>query len=222
VACGVRHANRGWVNQPIAYILLGIAFVWSVCTIIYWWKHKWGNKRVRIWVSLVTVAIVGVAIALIVTHPTQTRPKLRIDFDSPATYTYTTNSTGEISLRIVNNGESAACQYYAIVFAAPENQLQQVKRLKQEFGTNCIEPTELAYCNVHLNFTNQPTGVCYIYYKLIYSNSPTGGHLYTNDSPYWFSCDFTNAQKSFTQLTPAQRDIFKAAIKAYYPDQDIE
>jgi len=176
----------------------------------------------KTWIIIICLVIVGIVLIGSQLQFTETRPKLRIDFDSPATYTYTTNSTGEISLRIVNNGESAACQYYAIVFAAPENQLQQVKRLKQEFGTNCIDPTEPAYCNVHLNFTNQPTGVCYIYYKLIYSNSPTGGHLYTNDSPYWFSCDFTNAQKSFAQLTPAQRDIFKAAIKAYYPDEDIE
>jgi len=180
------------------------------------------NIKRRTWIIIIAVIIVGVVLIVTQLQFTHPRPRLRIDFDSPATCTYTTNSTGEISLRIVNNGESAACQYYAIIFAASEDQLQEVSRLEQEFGTNCIEPTEPAYCNVHLNFTNQPRGVCYIYYKLMYSNSPTGGHLYSNDSPYWFSCDFTNAQNSFAQLTPAQRDIFKAAIEAYYPDGHIK
>jgi len=180
------------------------------------------NIKRRTWIILTSAVIVGAVLTMTQLQFTQPRPKLRVDFDSPSTCTYTTNSTGEISLRIVNKGESAACQYYAIVFAASENQLQEVTRLEQEFGTNCIDPSEPVYCNVHLDFTNQPRGVCYIYYKLIYSNSSTGRRLYTNDSPYWFSCDFSNAQKSFIQLTPAQRDLFKAAIEARCPDEDIK
>lgn len=30
----------GWINHSVAYALLGIAFVWSVCTITYWVKRR--------------------------------------------------------------------------------------------------------------------------------------------------------------------------------------
>lgn len=36
----------GWVNQIFAYILLGIAFLWTLCTIIYW--LKWSKKEIPI------------------------------------------------------------------------------------------------------------------------------------------------------------------------------
>lgn len=223
------------ILEHLPILILRCIFVAVTCILVFWavWQisgillaHKFSNRKRRLQLvfSLIFVAIIAGTSPLYVgqIQGTQTRPKLRVDFDSPSTYTYTTNSTGEIKLRIVNRGEGVAYQYYAIVFAALENRLQKVIRLEQEFGTNCIDPGEGRYCNVHIDFTDRPGGVCYVYYKLIYSNSDTGGHLYTNDSPYWFSCDFTNPENSFPELNPAQRDIFKAGIESYYPDEDIE
>jgi len=175
----------------------------------------------RTWGILIAV-IVGL-LALIVTQLqfTQARPKLRVDFDSSSTFISTVDSISEIHFRIVNSGQSAAYQYHAIMFVVPENQLQEVIKADPNFSTNSIEPGEPEYCMAAISRTNPVGGVWYIYYKLIYSNSPTGGHLYNNDSPYWLSCDFSNPQKPFVELIPAQRDIFKAAIKVCYPDEDI-
>ena len=33
----------GWVSHTIAYVLLGVAFTWTLCTCIYWWRHR-GEK----------------------------------------------------------------------------------------------------------------------------------------------------------------------------------
>lgn len=176
----------------------------------------------RNWIILITLVILGVVLMMSQLQFTHPRPKLRVDFDSPDTTVYTTNSTAEISFRIVNRGQSAACQYYAIIFAASENRLQEVTKLTQRFGTVCRDPGEPVYCTVHLNITKEPTGTWYMCYKLIYGNSPTGGHLYTDDYPYWILFDFSNTQQPFMQLTPEQRDIFKAAIEARFPDEDIE
>ena len=35
----------GWVSHIIAYVLLGIAFVWSLCACVYWWKNKGKKQR---------------------------------------------------------------------------------------------------------------------------------------------------------------------------------
>jgi hypothetical protein len=178
-----------------------------------------GDFKKRTWViifaSAITVGIILMATQLQFTHP---RPKLRVDFDSSSIMA----STGEIKFRIVNNGQSAAYQYYVIMFGAPENRLQEVIKANAVFGTSSIEPNEPEYCWATINQATPVTGVWYLYYKLTYSNSPTGGHLYTDDFPYWLSCDFNNPQKGFVELTPAQRDIFEAAIKAYYPDEDFK
>ncbi len=34
----------GWVSQPIAYVLLGIALLWSMLTVVYWRRNK-GTQR---------------------------------------------------------------------------------------------------------------------------------------------------------------------------------
>jgi hypothetical protein len=172
----------------------------------------------RTWIIIIAVTIVGVALIVTQLQFTHPRPKLRVDFDSSSIMA----STGEIKFRIVNNGQGAAYQYYVIMFGAPENQLQEVIKANAVFGTSSIEPNEPEYCWATINQATPVTGVWYLYYKLTYSNSPTGGHLYTDDFPYWLSCDFNNPQKGFVELTPAQRDIFEAAIKAYYPDEDFK
>jgi hypothetical protein len=30
----------GWTSPPIAYVLLAAAFIWTVCSVIYWRSHK--------------------------------------------------------------------------------------------------------------------------------------------------------------------------------------
>jgi hypothetical protein len=176
------------------------------------------NTKKRTWIFIISLVIVGVALIvtqLQVTHP---RPKLRIDFDSSSVIA----STGELKFRIVNNGQSAAYQYYPIMFAVPANKLEEVMVTSKIPGTNSIEPSESIYLSVNITQPNKVTGIWYLYFKLVYSNAPTGGRLYTDDSPYWLSCDFDNPHNGFVELTPTQRDIFKAAIKACYPSVDIK
>jgi len=35
----------GWVNPPVAYVLLSVAFVWTVCSVIYWRRHKRNEEQ---------------------------------------------------------------------------------------------------------------------------------------------------------------------------------
>ena len=174
-------------------------------------------KRI-IWLILVLAIIASVAIIITQLQFTQTRPRLTIDFDSSSIIT----STGEIKLRIVNDGQSAAYQYYPLMFVAPANQLEKVFKASQLPNPNPLEPNKGEYCLAAINQTTPVRGVWYLYYKSIYSDSPTGGHFYTDDSPYWLSCDFDNSQEGFVDLTPIQKDIFEATIKACYPDEDFK
>jgi len=172
-------------------------------------KRTWG---------IVIAVIIGLLILVITQLQfTQARPKLRIDFDSSSIIT----STGEIKFRIVNNGQSAAYKYYPIMFAAPANKVEEVMIASKRPSTNSMEPTESIYLSANITQPNKVTGVWYLYFKLIYSDSATGGRLYIDDSPYWLSCDFDNPHNGFVELTPVQRDILEAAIKACYPSARI-
>jgi len=40
---GIAMQIGGWVSHTIAYVLLGVACLWTLCTCIYWWRHR-GEK----------------------------------------------------------------------------------------------------------------------------------------------------------------------------------
>jgi len=209
----------GVVNQPIAYLLLSIAFCWSIGSIIYWWKNKWGNKRIRIWATLAIVAIVGVAVVLIATHPIHPRPQLEVNFDS----SHILPSANEIDLYVVNDGQDTAYQYAPIVFAASANQIDLVfNRSSPPDLENHIAPNRGEYCAIVINQTIPVTGIWYIYYKPTYSDSLTGGRFYINDPPYLLWIDFDNPSGFYNLIDSVEIGKFKAAIKVSYPDADIK
>jgi hypothetical protein len=177
----------------------------------------WNIKK-RTWLIIVIAIIASVVVIATQLQFTNPRPKLRIDFDSSSIIA----STGEIKFHIINRGQDTAYQYSAIIFVAPVSKLDEVMLASKTFGTNSIEPGESVYLFDNITQPNKPTGVWYFYLKFIYSNSPTRPSLYINDSPYWLSCDFDNPQNRLIELTPTQRDIFKAAINTRYPDVDVK
>lgn len=227
IATGILAAMLGWGLPMISYdfhsgilitvigILISVPFFLRAYQL---YAHL--HFKTKTWVILTTILIVGIALIATQLQFTQTRPKLRVDF----AYSSFTASTGEIALCILNNGQSTAYQYRPILFVAPVNQLTTVDKAIELPGTNFIEPNESKFYLTTINQTDPAQDVWYLYFKLIYSDSPTGGHLYADDSPYWLSFDFNDGLNGyeFHDLTPAQRDIFEAAIKVSYPDEDFK
>ena len=41
----------GWVSPPTAYVLLSAAFVWTICSLIYWRRHRKNETQATILVE---------------------------------------------------------------------------------------------------------------------------------------------------------------------------
>jgi len=199
-------------HNGVLFILLG--FIISLPLFLQAYRlytHRKTDRKARIVIT--SLVLVGVALIVTQLQFTQARPRLRIDFGSSSVVA----STGELKFRVVNSGQSAAYEYHPIIFAASADKPEKVIITSKAPGTNSVEPGESIYFLADIPEPNEVTGVWYLYLRLVYSSSPTGGRIYIDDSPYWLSYDFDNLDNEFVELTPTQRDMFKATIVACYP-----